>query len=138
MRVLHIHRDAGHSGGAGGIAMYRLHRSLLRLGLDSKILVLQDAGYGPDVSLLPRIETFSLERRVRSVTGRLGLNDLHRVGSFQLDRHTFFQNADIVHFHCMHSGTFSYLALPRIASSRPCVLSLHDTWAFTGHCWNGG
>ncbi len=137
MRVLHIHKDAGQSGGAGGIAMYRLHRSLLRLGVDSKILVLQDAGYGPDVSRLPRIETFSLERRVRSVTGRLGLNDLHRIGSFQLDRHTFFQNADLVHFHCMHSGTFSYLALPRIASSRPCVLSLHDTWAFTGHCGYG-
>jgi glycosyltransferase involved in cell wall biosynthesis len=117
--------------------MYRLHRSLLRLGVDSKILVLQDAGFGPDVSRLPRIEALSLERRVRSVTGRLGLNDLHRLGSFQLDRHTFFQNADLVHFHCMHSGTFSYLALPRIASSRPCALSLHDTWAFTGHCGYG-
>lgn len=114
--------------------MHRLHRSLLRLGVDSKILVLKDEGFGPDVSRLPRIETFSLERRVRSVTGRLGLNDVHRLGSFQLDRHTFFQNADMVHFHCMHSGTFSYLALPKAAASKPCVLSLHDMWAFTGHC----
>jgi len=114
--------------------MYRVHRSLLRLGVDSKILVLKDEGFGPDVSRLPRIETLSLERRVRSVTGRLGLNDVHRLGSFQLDRHTFFQNADVVHFHCMHSGTFSYLALPKAAASKPCLLSLHDTWAFTGHC----
>jgi len=139
--------------------MHRLHRSLLRLGIDSKILVLQDDGSAPDVSRLPRIETLSLERRIRSVTGRLGLNDVHRLGSFLLDRHTFFQNADLVHFHCMHSGTlflldrhtffqnadlvhfhcmhsgtFSYLALPKVAASRPCVLSLHDTWAFTGHC----
>jgi glycosyltransferase involved in cell wall biosynthesis len=80
------------------------------------------------------VEFLSLERRVRVVTARLGLNDIHRLGSFQLDRHTFFQNADLVHFHGMHSGTFSYLALPRLAMSRPCVLSLHDTWAFTGHC----
>ncbi len=114
--------------------MHRLHRRLLRLGIDSKILVLHDDGSAPDVSRLPRIETLSLERRVRSVTGRLGLNDVHRLGSFLLDRHTFFQNADLVHFHCMHSGTFSYLALPKVATSRPCVLSLHDTWAFTGHC----
>ncbi|MCK5482613.1 MAG: glycosyltransferase [Gemmatimonadetes bacterium] len=134
MRVLHIHESVGHSGGGGGIAMHRLHRSLLRRGIDSKILVLQDDGSAPDVSRLPRIETLSLERRVRSVTGRLGLNDVHRLGSFVLDRHTFFQNADLVHFHCMHSGTFSYLALPKVAASRPCVLSLHDTWAFTGHC----
>ena len=62
--------------------MQRLHRSLLRLGVDSKILVLQDEGFGPDVSRLPRIETLSLERRVRSVTGRFGLNDVHRLGSY--------------------------------------------------------
>ncbi|MEE8572502.1 MAG: glycosyltransferase [Gemmatimonadota bacterium] len=134
MRVLHIHGSMGHSGGGGGIAMHRLHRSLLRLGIDSKILVLQDDGSAPDVSRLPTIDTLSLERRVRSVTGRLGLNDVHRLGSFVLDRHTFFQNADLVHFHRMHSGTFSYLALPKVAASKPCVLSLHDTWAFTGHC----
>jgi glycosyltransferase involved in cell wall biosynthesis len=114
--------------------MHRLHRTLLRLGVDSKILVLQDEGTGPDVSRLPRVEFLSLERRVRGITVRLGLNDIHRLGSFRLDRHTFFQNADLVHFHGMHSGTFSYLALPRLAVSRPCVLSLHDTWAFTGHC----
>ena len=114
--------------------MLRLHRSLLRLGVDSKILVLEGESFGPDVSRLPRIETFSLEHRVRSVTGRFGLNDVHRLGSYRLDRHTFFQNADVVHFHCMHSGTFSYLALPKVASSKPCLLTLHDTWAFTGHC----
>jgi len=134
VRVLHIHRGVGHAGGGAGISMQRLHRTLLRLGVDSKILALQDEGAGPDVSRLPRIETLSLESRLRSITSRLGLNDVHRLGSFQLGRHTFFQNADLVHFHGMHSGTFSYLGLPKVASSRPCLLSLHDTWAFTGHC----
>lgn len=114
--------------------MQRLHRTLHRLGVDSKILALQDEGSGPDVSRLPRVEAWSLEPRVRSITRRLGLNDVHRLGSFQLHGHTFFQNADIVHFHGMHSGTFSYLALPGIARSKPCVFSLHDVWAFTGHC----
>ncbi len=114
--------------------MQRLHRSLLRLGVDSKILVLRDEGFGPDVSRLPRVETLSLERRIRAITGRLGLNDIHRLGSFQLDKHTFYQNADLVHFHCLHSGTFSYLALPKVAAAKPVVHTLHDTWAFTGHC----
>ena len=134
VRVLHIHRAVGHAGGGAGISMHRLHRTLLRLGVDSKILTLQDEGFGPDVSRLPRVEFLSLERRVRGVTARVGLNDIHRLGSFRLDRHTFFQNADLVHFHGMHSGTFSYLALPGLAMSRPCVMSLHDTWALTGHC----
>ena len=134
MRILHIHKGVGHAGGGAGISLQRLHRTLLRLGVDSKILVLQDEGAGPDVSRLPRVDTLSLETRLRSITSRLGLNDVHRLGSFQLGRHTFFQNADLVHFHRMHSGTFSYLALPGVASSKPCLLSLHDTWAFSGHC----
>ena len=62
MRVLHIHSGVGHAGGGGGVAMERLHRSLLRLGVDSKILVLQDRGFGPDVSRLPRVEVLSLSR----------------------------------------------------------------------------
>ncbi|MDP2470585.1 MAG: glycosyltransferase [Candidatus Palauibacterales bacterium] len=134
VRVVHIYRGIGESGGAVGVALSLLHQRLLRLGIDSKMLVLDDAGTGPDVSRLPRVETLSLERRIRAVTRRLGLNDIHRLGSFRLDRHTFFQNADLVHFHGMHSGTFSYLALPRVATFRPTLLSLHDTWAFTGHC----
>lgn len=134
LRVLHIHSGYGHSGGGGGIAMQRLHRRLLDIGVDSKILSLDPESGAPDVSPLPVVDTLSLERRLRSVTGRLGLNDVHRIGSFQLDRHTFFQNADLVHFHCMHSGTFSYLALPRIARIKPTVFTLHDMWALTGHC----
>jgi glycosyltransferase involved in cell wall biosynthesis len=114
--------------------MLRLHRMLLRLGIDSKVLVLEGEAEGPDVSRLPRVDALSMERRLRFVTRRLGLNDVHRLGSFHLDRHTFFQNADVVHFHGMHGGTFSYLALPKAATAKPCLLSLHDTWAFTGHC----
>jgi glycosyltransferase involved in cell wall biosynthesis len=134
LRVLHIHSGYGHSGGGGGIALQRLHRRLLQIGVDSKILSLDPESGAPDVSPLPVLDTLSLERRLHAVTGRLGLNDVHRLGAFQLDRHTLFQNADLVHFHCMHSGTFSYLALPRIARLKPTVFTLHDMWALTGHC----
>ena len=120
LRVLHIHTGVGHRGGGGGIAMQRLHRSLLEQGVDSKILVVRTETNSPDVSRLPAIRRFSFEGRLRWVTSRIGLNDVHRLGSFFLHRHTFFQNADLVHFHCMHSGAFSYLALPRVAASKPC------------------
>lgn len=114
--------------------MYRLHRRLLEQGVDSKILTLRADPNSPDVSRLPSIDRLGAESRIRSITSRFGLNDVHRLGSFLLDRHTFFQNADVVHFHCMHSGTFSYLALPKVARSKPCVFTLHDMWALTGHC----
>lgn len=137
LRVLHIHGSPGPAGGTGGISMQRLHRRLLEQGFDSKILALDADPNRPDVSRLPAIDRFSCEGWLRSLTGRLGLNDVHRLGSYLLDRHTFFQNADIVHFHSTHSGAFSYLAMPRVARCKPCVFTLHDMWALTGHCAYG-
>jgi len=75
-----------------------------------------------------------VERHLQSITSLVGLNDIHRLGSFLLPRTKEFKAADVVHFHCTHSGAFSYLALPYITARKPCVFSLCDMWAVTGHC----
>jgi glycosyltransferase involved in cell wall biosynthesis len=36
--------------------------------------------------------------------------------------------------HNLHSGYFNYLALPRITRGKKVIFTLHDMWAFTGHC----
>ena len=45
-----------------------------------------------------------------------------------------FYSADIVHYHLIHTGYFSLLALPVLSRIRPSVWTIHDPWAFTGHC----
>jgi glycosyltransferase involved in cell wall biosynthesis len=41
---------------------------------------------------------------------------------------------DLVHAHNLHGGYFDLRALPWLCGRAPLVWTLHDTWAFTGHC----
>ena len=43
-------------------------------------------------------------------------------------------DSDIIHFHGVHGGFFSYLALPSLTEGKPGVITLRDMWPFTGHC----
>ena len=40
----------------------------------------------------------------------------------------------ILHLHNLHGGYFDLRALPALSALAPVVLTLHDQWAFTGHC----
>ncbi len=41
---------------------------------------------------------------------------------------------DILHFHNLHYDYFDLSLLPELSTKAPTVLTLHDQWAFTGHC----
>ena len=41
---------------------------------------------------------------------------------------------EIIHAHNLHGGYFDLRALPRLGKIAPVILTLHDEWAFTGHC----
>lgn len=43
-------------------------------------------------------------------------------------------NFDIIHAHNLHGGYFDLRALPKLASSAPLLLTLHDAWLLSGHC----
>jgi glycosyltransferase involved in cell wall biosynthesis len=131
MRVLHVHNhDYPSSGGA--IVMLRLHHGLKRAGLDSRILSAIKRREAGDSMAIPRSRR--LESRLGWVTSRLGLNDVHCISSFKIKGNQAYLDADILHIHGIHGGFFSYLALPSLTENKPAVFTLHDMWAFTGHC----
>jgi glycosyltransferase involved in cell wall biosynthesis len=41
---------------------------------------------------------------------------------------------DIIHAHNLHGGYFDLRVLPDLSGKVPTVITLHDEWAFTGHC----
>lgn len=41
---------------------------------------------------------------------------------------------DIIHAHNLHGSYFDLRALPYLNKIAPVILTLHDEWAFTGHC----
>jgi len=131
MKVLHINQ--GLNTGGAAIAGYRLHQSLLAQGLDSK-LMLGHLNTGSNlVATMP--PTSKLERQLlERIANRSGLNYLHLISSFQIPHHSFFQAADVLNFHNLHTGYFNYLTIPTLTKNKPAVFTLHDMWSFTGHC----
>jgi glycosyltransferase involved in cell wall biosynthesis len=129
MKILHVHlRDVPHVGGT--VSMCRLHAGLRQAGIDSRIL----CKYTTQVSsaALPRAPR--AERLLSRVTLRLGFNDLHAVSSYKVKNIEAYVNTDILNFHGIHGGFFSYLALPSLTAHKPAVFTIRDMWPFTGHC----
>ncbi|GBO56891.1 glycosyltransferase [Pseudanabaena sp. lw0831] len=130
MKVLHINQSDV-SGGAA-IAGYRLHQGLLEQGIDSKMLVGHVKTDRDRVATIPRKTRF--ENQLNRITRYSGLNDINLFSSFDIPNHKFYQDADILNFHNLHTGYFNYLAIPKLTKPKPAIFTLHDMWSFTGHC----
>ncbi|WP_414584588.1 glycosyltransferase family 4 protein [Scytonema sp. PCC 10023] len=130
MNVLHINQS-DISGGAA-IAGYRLHQGLLAQGIDSRLLVGRVETSSDRVEVVP--SKYRIEKQLLRVTSRLGFNYLNIISSFDIPKHSFYKNADILNFHNLHTGYFNYLAIPALTENKPAVFTLHDMWSFTGHC----
>lgn len=130
MKILRINQS-DISGGAA-IAVYRLHQGLLAQGIDSRFLVNWVSTSSVRVDTIP--PKGRLDYQLLRITRPLGFNDIHVTSTFEILKHPFYQEADILHFHNLHGGYFNYLALPSLTQNKPSILTLHDMWAITGHC----
>ena len=130
MKVLHINQSD--IGGGAGIAAFRIHEGLLARGIDSRLLVGKALTGSSRVAVVPRWRF--VETQLFRITYLLGLNYVYHLTTFRLPKHPLFREADVVHFHNLHTGYFNYLALPSLTKRKPSVFTLHDMWSFTGHC----
>ena len=132
MNVLHINQSD--IGGGAAIAGYRLHQGLLAQSINSKLLVGDVKTQSDRVDRATPISFTPTEKVLWRITPRLGLNYIHRISSFAIPKHDWYQAADILNFHNLHTGYFNYLALPKLTATKPAIFTLHDMWSFTGHC----
>ena len=112
--------------------MYRLHQGLQAIGLNSHILCHYKTLTTAESTLHPR--PTRRDYLLRRFTQRLGLNDIHNLSTFRIKDLVPYQQADVLNLHIIHSNYFNYLALPELTRTKPAVFTLHDMWAFTGHC----
>lgn len=131
MNVLHINQS-DISGGAA-IAGYRLHQGLIEKGIDSRLLV-GIAKTKTDWVDTTHPRRYPTEKLLSYLTRYFGLHYINRISSFNIHKHSFYQNADVLNFHNLHMDYFSYLAIPLLTENKPAVFTLHDMWSFTGHC----
>lgn len=131
VKVLHINQSSVLGGAA--VAVQRLHHGLLERHIESDVL----AGHGdsPDPRVHPIGRRFRRSPRIaRWMTAAVGLNYLDIMGTPALRRHPAVRDADVIHLHNLHGGFLNYRRLPQVVEGRPVVLTLHDMWAFSGHC----
>lgn len=130
MNILHIN-TLDNIGGAAKVA-YRLKDNLKERGRHSWMLVGYKFSKSPDVKQIPRNKYL-----------QFGLNILSTIilrpylifrSTFRIKDQTDVKNSDIIHLHNLHGGYFNPLALPELTKLKPTVYTLHDMWAFTGHC----
>jgi glycosyltransferase involved in cell wall biosynthesis len=139
MKILFLNRFAAAGGAA--VAMARLAGSLRARGLE---VVVGSPEAGNPAEPLLRLGRF--ERLLGKVGWKIGLDHLHCLSTRRFVRSDFLGGFDLVHLHNLHSGWFNYRALPGLSARKPLVWTLHDMWAFTGHCayshecerWRGG
>ena len=94
MNILHINQS-DISGGAA-IAGYRLHQGLLDRGVDSRLLVGKAKIKGDRIAVIKR--KHRLENQFSRLSKRLGLNHLNHISSFDIPKHEFYRQANILNF----------------------------------------
>lgn len=80
--------------------------------------------------------TKSVERYILSLEKKFSMNNLLGCWDRYLESSKEFQNADIVHYHKIHTGIVPMLSFQRLVSKKPSVWTIHDPWMITGHCVN--
>lgn len=131
MNVLHINTSDTGSGGA--IAAQRLHQGLITQGVNSRLLVGHTKSANREIAAIPQSSKRS-EKLAFQVSWRAGLNNLNILNTFDIPKHDWFQEAQVLNFHNLHGGFFNYLAIKKLTQDKPAIWTLHDMWSFTGHC----
>jgi predicted O-linked N-acetylglucosamine transferase (SPINDLY family)/glycosyltransferase involved in cell wall biosynthesis len=132
LRIVHVNLfDA--KGGAARIA-WQIMNSMTAQGHDVHVFAHHKTTNDPRVIpiVAPQIGWQSMLLKQQA---QQGLFDLYSAALLDVIRHPLFEQADIVHLHCINGGYFSFLLLPFLAA-KPLVWTLHDPLAFTAGCYN--
>lgn len=132
MKVLHV--NFSDTMGGASRAACRIHNGLLKVGVDSRMLVAHK-GSGDDRVLVRPLRFFT--RKLRYAHKIAGLQKssspvIRSINFFSTGLHKEINrsSADIVNFHWVHNEMISIAEIARI--KKPIVWTLHDMWAFSG------
>lgn len=84
----------------------------------------------PEFKKMPARLKFYLEQAATQE----GWLDYHALNPLSLLQEEAFKQADLVHFHNLHGGYFSYELLPYLSRGKKSVWTIHDMHPLTGHC----
>lgn len=148
MKVVHINK--GDAGGGASVAALRIHRALLRAGIDSHILVQQQKRSEANEHVAGQGRLYRLNNFANFVHERLSILPQERDKAL---RYNFsiantgidvtelpvVLDADVINIHWINQGFLSLDSLQNLFSlGKPIIWTLHDMWPFTGGCHYAG
>ena len=113
-----------------------LHLYLQQRGISSHHLVKTKRSDDPHTHLLDPDYAArpTFDESVAQFERHYDTHALHSPLAFSLLSNPLFLDADIVHYHLIHNASFNLHLFPMLTALKPSVWTIHDTWAFTGHC----
>jgi len=132
LRIVHINLFDALGGAAS--AAWTLMNHMSKQGHDVHIFAHRKTTDDPRVIPLPTSQN-GWQKKMLTDQSKLGLFDLYSTSLLQVLEHPLFEQADIIHLHCINGGYFSYFLLPFL-TAKPTIWTLHDPLAFTGGCYN--
>ena len=132
MKVLHVNNVDVSGRRFNG---YDLMTDLGDRGFGGKQAVLEKSSSNPNVvSLFAGPGDVELQHRLGQVEDRHSMRSILYPWGCMLSELPEFREADVVHYHLIHTGVLSLLDVPRLFALKPSVWTIHDPWAVTGHC----
>jgi len=140
MKVLHL--IAGDLTGGAARGAYWLHKALVNLGVDSRILTNSKFTFGDD--RVYSIATNKIGKLISFVKAQLDSNlqilypkrkrAIFSTGLFGFDftKTKLYKEADIIHLHWINAGFINIKHLSKV--NKPIVWTIRDMWPFTGGC----
>lgn len=131
MKVLQLNGYESPGSRFSGLSLAKL---LKKNGISSTHIIWQRDTEDPNVLSYETPNARLINDMYNRVEQRLGFQSVFYTNAAELMRRKEFLEADLIHFHLIHTNYLSLLDLPAITAAKPTVWTLHDPWAFTGHC----
>lgn len=105
------------------------------IGIEACQFVFAKNGTDPNtIPLATGPEDYEIRKRCKEFEQKHGVHSLVYPFGKRIMEHLRYVDADIVHCHVIHNYFLSLYDFKKMAQQKMMVWSLHDPWAFTGHC----
>lgn len=139
MKVIHLNTGVNQTS-----APYKLHEALLRVGVESEILVLNEGDSLSNVKKVPKSFPYKCKRKIYALLRKIIMKDYHLTDympftalpvGMDISRLPCVREADVILLHWVCGDYMSPRTMRKlIKTKKTVVIVCHDNYPFTGGC----
>lgn len=137
MKVVHLVTED--SGGAGRAAR-RISKAERKLGIESRVLVLDKLTEDPQVE---EVYSSSIKKMLFKTLRKYKQKKIYNINDFYVSEfgiekselRKLVKRADIIHIHWINHSFLSLKSISKLSEEVPIVWTMHDMWPFTAGCY---